>query len=63
MMLLTGQLLRSSPVVYVRSVIVLLDRLALARLRPLCDGLREEAHKLPNGTSLIEGETGEIRSR
>jgi hypothetical protein len=56
----TTQLLRSTTIVYMCGVIILLHTLALTLRCPLCHGSRKECHEFADRTLLIERERREI---
>jgi len=58
---LTCKLLRTSPVVYVRSILVLLDTLTCTLRRAFGDRLGEKRQEFADGTLLIEGKGGKVR--
>ena len=58
---LTCKLLCTSPVVYVRCIVVLLDTLTCTLSRAFGDRLGEKRQEFTDGTLLIEGEGGKVR--
>jgi len=51
---LTCKLLSTSPVIYMRSIVILLNALTCALRSTFYDGLGEKRHEFADGTSLIK---------